>query len=143
VARGRFSPSAVGAREFFEACETGKGSDACKAWCHDDATFACQADALANVHTLAGDADWMLGLLGPIADGRYELKAFATDETRNRVVAAAVLHGTHGGDGGPVPPTGKAVSADDVYVMDFDGGKIRRMTNIWNDGYSLRALGWA
>jgi predicted ester cyclase len=131
------------ARDFFEACETGQGGDACMAWCHDGATFSCQADALADVTTVAGYADWMKGLLGPIPDGRYELKAFATDEERGTVVAAAVFHGTHSGDGGPIPPTSNAVAADYAYVMEFDGPKIRHMTKIWNDLHSLRALGWA
>jgi steroid delta-isomerase-like uncharacterized protein len=131
------------ARDFFEACETGKGWDGCKAWCTDDATFSCQADALADIDTVAGYADWMQGLLGPIADGRYELNAFATDEARGTVVASAVFHGSHTGDGGPVPATGKTVAADYVYVMAFEGEKIRHMTKIWNDGHSLRALGWA
>jgi hypothetical protein len=27
--------------------------------------------------------------------------------------------------------------------MDFDGDKIRHMTKIWNDGITLRQLGWA
>jgi len=131
------------ALNFFEACETGEGWDGCKTWCHDDATFSCQADALADVQTIADYADWMQGLLGPISDGHYDLKAFAVDETRGAVVAAAVFHGSHTGDGGPVAPTGKSVAADYVYVMDFDGAKIRHMTKIWNDGFSLRALGWA
>lgn len=130
------------AKEFFDACETGKGWEVCRQWCHDGATFSCQADALADVTTLAGYADWMKGLLGPIPDGRYELRAFAADEGRNTVMAAAVFHGTHTGDGGPVPPTGKAVAADYVYLMTFDGPKIGHMTKIWNDGHSLRALGW-
>ena len=131
------------AREFFEACETGKGWDGCKVWCHDDASFSCQADALAEVTTIAGYADWMQGLLRPIPNGHYELKAFACDEGRSTVVAAAVFHGTHSGDGGPVPATGKTVTADYVYVMNFEAGKIRHMTKVWNDGHSLRALGWA
>jgi predicted ester cyclase len=131
------------AHDFFEACETGKGWDACKAFCHEGATFACQADTLADVNTLAAYADWMKGLLGIIPDGAYEVKAFAADEDKGAVVAAAVLHGTHSGEGGPVPPTGKAVSADYVYVMHFDGSKIRHMTKIWNDGHTLKALGWA
>jgi len=131
------------AMSFFDACETGKGSEVCNAWCHDGASFSCQADALAEVTTLAGYADWMQGLLGPIPDGRYELKAFACDEERGAVVAAAVFHGTHSGDGGPVPPTGKTVAADYVYVMEFDGGKIRHMTKTWNDGHTLRQVGWA
>jgi len=131
------------AMTFFDACETGKGADGCKAWCHDDATFSCQADALAEVSTLGAYADWMQGLLGPIPDGRYELTAFACDEERSTVVASAIFHGTHSGDGGPMPATGNAVAADYVYVMNFDAGKIRHMTKIWNDGHSLKQLGWA
>src|SRR6188474_391212 len=30
-----------------------------------------------------------------------------------------------------------------VYVMQFDGDKIRHMTKIWNDAISLKQLGWA
>jgi predicted ester cyclase len=131
------------ARAFFEACETGKGWSVCKAWCQPDATFSCQADALGEVTSLSGYAEWMKGLLGAIPDGRYELEAFATDTDRGTVVAAAVFHGSHTGTGGPVPATGKRVAADYVYVMHFDGAKIRHMTKIWNDGHSLRALGWA
>jgi hypothetical protein len=29
-----------------------------------------------------------------------------------------------------------------VYVMDFDGDRIRHLTKIWNDGISLTQLGW-
>ena len=42
-----------------------------------------------------------------------------------------------------MPPTGKSAEADYVYVMDFDGDKIHHMTKIWNDGITLRQLGWA
>ena len=131
------------ARDFFEACETGKGGEACKAWCHDDATFSCQAGALAELTTVAGYADWMKGILGPLPDGRYELKAFSADEERNAVTAVAVFHGTHTGKGGPMAPTGKSIATDYVYLFDFDGGKIRHMTKIWNDTLALQDLGWA
>jgi predicted ester cyclase len=131
------------ARAFFEACETGKGWEVCRSWCHEGATFSCQADALAETTTLAGYAEWMKGLLGPIPDGRYELSAFAMDPERGTVVAAAVFHGTQTGAGGPVPPTGKAVASDYVYVIAFDGEKISHMTKVWNDVHALRALGWA
>ena len=40
------------------------------------------------------------------------------------------------------PPTGNKVEADYVYVMEFDGDRIRHMTKIWNDGISLTQLGW-
>ena len=131
------------AREFFEACEAGMGWDACQKWSHHDATFSCQSDVLADISTLAGYCEWMKALLGLLPDGSYELKALATDAARVRVVAAAVFRGTHTGDGGPVPPTGSSVEADYAYVMDFDGGRIKHMTKIWNDAQTLRALGWA
>ena len=127
---------------FFDACDTGKGWSVCKEWCHEDATFSCQSGALADVSTVEAYAGWMAGLLGPIPDGRYELKSFAVDEERGNVAAFAVFHGTHTADG-PVPATGKAVATDYVYVLDFDGDRIRNMTKIWNDGHALRQLGWA
>jgi len=131
------------AQAFFEACETGKGWDSCKSWCHEGATFSCQADALADTITLAAYADWMKGLLTPVPDGRYKLTAFAADEARGTVVVAAEFHGTQTGEGGPVPPTGKTVISDYAYVMQFDGDKITHMTKFWNDVHALRALGWS
>ena len=131
------------ARDFFEACETGGGWAACRPCCHDDSGFACQADALAGAATLADYAEWMKGMLGPIPDGRYELRAFAADPARGAVVAAAVFHGTQTGAGGPVEPTGRPVATDYVYLMKFDGERISHMTKIWNDAQALRQLGWA
>jgi predicted ester cyclase len=131
------------AERFFDACETGKGWEVCGQYCHSGATFSAQAEALAGVDTLEGYTEWMKGLLTPLPDGRYELRSFAVDEGRNSVAAYAVFRGTHTGEGGPVPPTGKMVEADYVYVMELDGDRIRHMTKIWNDGISLKQLGWA
>lgn len=131
------------AKAFFEACETGKGWDGCKAFCQDSATFSCQANALADTNSLSDYAEWMKGLLTPVPDGRYVLKAFAFDETHDTAVAAAEFHGTQTGEGGPVPPTGRSVVSDYAYVMHFDGDKISHMTKIWNDVQALRGLGWA
>lgn len=130
------------AERFFDACETGKGWAVCRQYCHPGATFSAQAGALADVKTLEGYTDWMKGLFTPVPDGRYELRSFAVDESRNKVMAYAVFRGTHTAEGGPVPPTGKQVEADYVYVMDFEGDRIRHMTKIWNDGVSLQQLGW-
>ena len=131
------------ARQFFDACETGKGWNGCKEYCHPAATFSAQAGALAGVNTLEGYTDWMKGLMTPIPDGGYEVKSFAVDEERGNVTAYAVFSGTHTGEGGPCPPTGKRVSSDYVYVMDFEDGRISHMTKIWNDGVALKQLGWA
>ena len=107
------------------------------------ASFAAQADALADVDTLKAYTEWMKWLLVQLPDGSAEVRAFAVDEARSSVTAFGVFHGTHPGEGGPVPATGRTASADFVYVMDFDGPKIRHMTKIWNDGWALRQLGWA
>jgi predicted ester cyclase len=131
------------AEKFFEACEAGKGWAVCKEWCTPDATFAAQAEPLADVRTLAQYADWMKGLLTFIPDGRYELKSFATDDERKNVAAYAVFLGTHTGEGGPCPPTGKSVRSDYVYVMNFDGDKITHMQKIWHAGLAMKELGWA
>ena len=130
------------AEQFFAACETGKGWDGCRSYCHEDATFSSQTGALVGIDTVQGYADWMKGLFTPVPDGSYEVRSFAVDNERQNVAAYAVFRGTHTGEGGPVPPTGKKVEADYVYVMDFDGDHIRHLTKIWNDGISLTQLGW-
>ncbi len=131
------------ARDFFEACETGKGWEGCRNYCTADATFSSQTGALADIATLEGYCEWMKNLLVPIPDGRYELKFFSEDVERNCVAACAVFYGTQTGPGGPVEPTGKTIAADYVYLMEFDGPLIRHMTKIWNDTISLQQLGWA
>ncbi len=131
------------ASKFFEACETGQGWDGCKPFCHERASFSCQAEPLIEVTTLAAYADWMKGIFGPLPNAHYELKAFATDNERQNVSAYGVFKATHTGDGGPVPPTGKSVESDYVYVMEFDGDRISHVTKIWHSGMALKALGWS
>ena len=131
------------ARSFFDACETGEGWEGCKDYCHPQATFACQSDALADVDTLEGYCEWMKNLLTPIPDGHYELKSFAADEERNCALAFAVFHGTQTGPGGPGDPTGKTIAADYVYAMEFDGDRIQHMTKVRNANFSFEQLGWA
>ncbi|MCP5180674.1 MAG: nuclear transport factor 2 family protein [Pseudomonadales bacterium] len=131
------------ARRFFDACETGKGWEGCKAWCHPDATFDSQTAALAGINTLEAYCNWMQNLFTPLPDARYELKFMGEDADRDSVAAYAVIHATQSGPGGPVPPTGRTIAADYVYNMVFDGGRIRHMTKIWNDAHSMQQMGWS
>ena len=64
--------------------------------------------------TLKDYADWMKALRVFVPDGSYETKALALDEERNS-----------------------------VHVMDFEDGKIKHMTKIWNAGWAMKELGWA
>jgi len=131
------------AKEFFAACEAGKGWEACKTYCRPDATFSAQAEPLADIRSLQQYTEWMKGLMTILPDGSYEVRSFATDDERGNVCAYGVFSGTHTGQGGPCPPTGKRVSSDYVYVMDFDGDTIRHMTKIWHAGLAMKELGWA
>jgi len=130
------------AEAFFATCETGKGWEACRAYCSPTATFSAQAEPLLQVKTLAEYTDWMKGMMTVLPDGHYELKAFATDSVRNTVVAYAVFHGTHTGPGGPIPATGRHTSTDYVYVMQFEADKIVHMTKVWHAGLAMKELGW-
>ena len=132
------------AQEFFVACEAGKGWSVCKAFCTDNATFSAQAEPLSGVSTLAQYTDWMKGLMAILPDGKYQVRSFAVDGERNNVCAYGVFTGTHTGEGGPIPPTGRHLTGTDyVYVMDFDGDKIKHMTKIWHAGWAMKELGWA
>jgi steroid delta-isomerase-like uncharacterized protein len=130
------------ARAFFDACETGRGWDECRAHCRADASFAAQASPLADVRRLEDYTEWMKAMLVPFPDGTATVRSFATDPERNSVAAYGVFSGTHTGEGGPVPPTGKRLETDYVYVMQFDDGKISHMTKIWNADWALRQVGW-
>lgn len=130
------------AKDFFVACETGKGWEVCKAYCTPNATFSAQAEPLANVRALAEYTDWMKGMMMVMPDGSYDLKSFATDTDRNNVAAYAVFSGTHTGPGGPCEPTGKKTNSDYVYVMQFTADKISHMTKVWHSGIALKELGW-
>ena len=131
------------AREFMDACDTGKGWEVCKQYCHDNPSFSAQTGALQEIDTLEGYVEWAKWLLTPVPDGHYELKFIGEDQERGCVTGFAVFHGTQTGPGGPIEPTGNTVAADYVYVMDFSDGKISHMTKIWNDTISLQQLGWA
>ena len=131
------------AEKFFEACETGQGWSRCRGYCHPDATFTAQAAALEGVDSVDAYTEWMKGLFTPLPDGHAELRTLAVDEPRNKVSVYGVFHGTHTGEGGPVPPTGKTAAAEYVYDITFEDGRIRHITKIWNDVATMQQLGWA
>ncbi len=131
------------AKKFYEACETGKGWEGCKQYCHPDATFSAQAGALDGIDTVEGYTNWMKNLLIPIPDGNYQLLFCAEDEENNSVATYGIFRGTQTGPGGPVPPTGKSAEADYVYIMEFEGDLIKNMIKVWNDVITLQQIGWA
>jgi predicted ester cyclase len=131
------------AEAFFDACENGKGWAVCSAYCTPNATFSAQASPLGDVKTLEQYTDWMKGILTVFPGARYEIRSFATDDSRKNVAAYAVFHATHTGQGGPIAPTGRSMSTDYVYIMQFQGDEIAHMTKVWNAELALKDIGWA
>lgn len=131
------------AREFVDACDSGRGWGECAQYCHENASFSVQADALDGISTVEAYVGWAADLLTPVPDAGYELKSLSTDEEGSSVTAYAIFSGTQTGPGPLDPPTGNSIASDYVYVMQFDGDRIRHITKIWNDGHALGQLGWA
>jgi ketosteroid isomerase-like protein len=131
------------AEAFFHACESGDGWEACRQYCHSDATFTAQARPLGDLETVEEYTGWMQAQHEALPDLEYELTALAADEERGTVCAAAVLRGTHTGEGGPVPATGERVESDYAYVLHFENGRIAHLKKIWNAPHAMRQLGWA
>lgn len=128
--------------EWFEALETAKGWAGTAPYCHNDATISVQADSLADIETMEDFSNFIKDGLSVMTDGGHEIKAVATNEKENQVIIFARGWGTHTKEGGPVPPTGKSMETEYVYILTFDGGKIRHLNKVWNDVWSMSRLGW-
>ncbi|HCR9779044.1 ester cyclase [Pseudomonas aeruginosa] len=131
------------AMAFFEVCETGKGWEACRHYCHDDASFSVQAPSLEGFKTVDAYSESIPHLLEILPDAHYQLQSVAIDEKQQTVIAFAQFLGTHTGIGEPVPATGKALVSDYVFVMKMKDGKVSHVTKIWNDHHAALQLGWA
>ena len=136
------STSKETALAFYHACESGAGWAGCAQFCHADAGFSAQAGAIAEMKTLEAYCDWMKGVVTILPDAGYDLRAAGADEENQKVTIYGIFSGTHTGEGGPVPPTGKKTESDYVYVADMRGGKVAHVTKIWNDGWAFGQLGW-
>jgi hypothetical protein len=130
------------AKQFFDACEGGKGWEECQQYCMPDATFSTQTEHMARVPTLREYTNMCINFLKLCPDARFIVKSFATDDERKNVCAFAVGIATHTGAVGPRQPTGKNTRTDYVYIMDFEGDKIKHMTKVWNENWAMKELGW-
>ena len=130
------------ALDFFKECEEGKGWAGCQEYCAPNATFSCQAEPLEGMDTLEAYTNWMQDLYEYMPNAGYETKSISTNEDVSHISFYAVFTGTHTHEGGPVPPTGKSVRTDYVYVMELSGGKISHLTKIWNSAIAFKQLGW-
>ena len=129
------------ARRFFDTCEAGKGWQACRAYCTQDATFSAQCEPLAEIGTMQAYTDWIAGALHTFRSGWYEVRSVATDEAGASVSIFSVFSAAAGGKD-ERSATRKMLKIDYVYVLFFEGQEIRHMTKVWNAGWTMREMGW-
>jgi len=132
------------ATRVFHACESSKGWDPCREYVEDGASFECQAGPLAEVNTVQGYAEWMAGVPSWMPDGHYHLHTSAWDEESRAATFFATFHGSHTGEGGPVPPTNREMNSHYVFVMLMnDDDRVAKVYKIWNAAWAMEQLGWA
>ena len=132
------------ATEFFHSCESLKGWTGCQQFVASVAEFSAQCEPLAEVTSVEGYCEWMAGLGGgPLKGCNYELHSSAYVESTSTALFFGTFHGTHVGEGGPIPATNKTTASDYVYAITMDQqNKVSRMTKIWNAPWALGELGW-
>jgi hypothetical protein len=132
------------ATEFFHACEGLKGSAGCADMVAEGASFEAQSEPIADIDTVLGYCDWMQAVgQGPLAGCQYEIVNSSFDEATSTAMFFGLFTATNGGEGGPVPPTGKSTKSHYVYTVTVnDDNKVSHMVKIWNAPWALTELGW-
>ncbi len=130
------------ATSFHQACTSGAGWEACRAYCTPDATFEHEGEMFADIHTLEAYATFLQNVLAPVPDFRHEVLSVGVDQGLQRVLVHYLIRGTHTGEGLPVPPTGKSMESHCVFILHFEGDRIRHATKVWNDYEVRKQLGW-
>ena len=114
------------AENFFWPCDEGKGWEACRKYCHDDATFETEAETLAEVSTLKDYVEWMVEVHTMMKDITFDIKAMAEDTNRDTVLIYAVFNGLIALETSPQP-----LKTDYVYAITFKKEKISHVAKIW------------
>lgn len=132
------------AKKVFECIDTAKAFDTISEYVAEDASFEAQSAATDGIETVKGYTEWAVAFGNETIPGcTYDVHCCAWDDTTKTAMYHGTFHGTHTGPGGPVGPTNKTMHANYAYfaVMD-DDNKVSKMTKVWNDGHSMKQLGW-
>ena len=80
------------AEKFFWPCDEGKGWEACKKYCHPNATFKTDADTLIHLDRLEDYVEWMKDAHSMLANTKFEIKSIAEDKKRGMVLLYAIIY---------------------------------------------------
>jgi len=132
------------ATKFFHACESLQGWGECEQYVAGGAGFSAQSEPLVDIETVEDYVNWLTGFGSTTAAGcSYDLHTSAFDEANSSAIFFATFTGSHVGEGGPVPPTGKETNSQYVYVLNMDEeGKVASMQKVWNAPWAMNELGW-
>ena len=112
------------AEKFFWPCDEGKGWEACKEYCHTNATFKTGADTLIHLDRLEDYVEWMKDAHSMLANTKFEIKSIAEDKKRGMVLLYAIIYADNILGEEPQP-----IETDYVYAMKIEENKIIT----WND----------
>ena len=96
-----------------------------------------------EINTVQYYTEWIEGAASRKPDGRNYQHKTAWDDSNRTAIFVATYHGSHSGEGGPLPPTYKEMSSDYVYVLYMNADdRVEKMVKIWNAAWALKQLGW-
>ena len=108
------------AEKFFWPCDQGKGWDACREYCHPNASFKTDADTLVHLDRLEDYVEWMKDAHSMLANTRFEIKSIAEDTKRGIVLLYAIIYADNILGEEPQP-----IETDYVYAMTIEEDKIK------------------
>ena len=114
------------AEKFFWPCDEGKGWEACKEFCHANATFKTDADTIVPLDKLEDYVEWMKDVHSMMANVKFEIKSIAEDTKRGMVLLYDIIYGDNILGEEPQP-----IETVYVYAMTIKENKIHHITKIW------------
>ena len=113
------------AENFFWPGEEGKGQEACKGYCHTNATFKTDADTLTHLDRLEDYVAWMKDAHSMLANTKFEIKSILEGIKRGMVLIYAIIYADNILGEEPQP-----IETEYVYAMKFEENKIIHITKI-------------
>lgn len=129
----KMSKNLTTAKTFIDAvdCINAEGASTLAPHAIADAPFSCQADMLKEVNTISAYGEWSKTFLAGNQTAIFE-GILAEDKASNTVIWSGLVW--PGGKEGPV--------LEYAYILHFSAdGKVDSMKKIWNDKFSMAALG--